>query len=72
MKYKSYLPRNLLVKGGSASLIHFIGAVRLTGNFIQDNKMIRDWIIRMSENHDISAIDYENILCKLWVGYFKY
>ena len=71
LDYCNYLPNVLLSRGGSSSIVKLMKTVELTGNVKSDNTRIRDYIITKSNKLIINAIDYENMLCKLWVGCFK-
>ena len=65
--YVSYLPCPLSPSGGSVSIIahtiHLDKKIKLLA--------VREYILAFSEEHNIPAVVYENILCKFHVAFGK-
>jgi len=63
MTYETYLPKQFTKSSGSVKVLQ-----RHAG--MADPYVCREYMRRFSSQIGISAITYENILCKIHVGYY--
>lgn len=43
----------------------------MTGKVNAENNALKGYILALAKKYSIPALEYENILCKFWCGYFK-